>query len=138
MTMPETGWTSVPDKAKFAESVVGQRSMRILRTNGMLAVKVPARPWVDYDSFQWLSSPPPADDQTLVWYIDGSAQNPKWEEIATFGFGIVVTSAYGDLVAWGFGIPPKWITSAADAEAWALSVALRQHLRQCLSPGLGR
>ena len=105
--MPQKGWSEVPEKAKLAETTIGRKRVQLLEANGMLTLKVPARPWVKYGSFQWLSQPPHGDDDTLVWYIDGSAQNPKWEHIATFGFGIVVTSAQGDLVAWGFGIPPK-------------------------------
>ena len=72
-TMPEHGWSDVPEKARLAETVIGQRRVQLLETNGMLTVKVSARPWVKYDSFQWLSQPPPMDDETLIWYIDGSA-----------------------------------------------------------------
>ena len=36
------------------------------------------------------------------------------------GFGIVVTSAQGELLAYGLGWPPSWCDTAAAAEAWAL------------------
>ena len=123
-TKPENGWTQPAKGADRAAQVVGEKRVRLLEDHGMLLLRVPARPLVKYDSFQWLSQPPPDEVDGLSWYIDGSAQNPKWEQIATYGFGIVVVNANGDLVAWGYGIPPEWITSAADAEAWALKTAV--------------
>jgi hypothetical protein len=46
-------------------------------------------------------------------------------ELATTGFAIVVTDKESNLLAWGHGTPPHWITDAAGAEAWALALALK-------------
>ena len=44
----------------------------------------------------------------------------KWKTYRSTGFGIVVTSLDGDLLAFGRGQPPQWCKTAAAAEAWAL------------------
>ena len=51
--------------------------------------------------------------------------NPKWHGLPILGFGIVVISDAGDLVAWGRGVQPEWCDSASAAEAWALAQAVR-------------
>ena len=61
----------------------------------------------------------------LTFYIDGSGVNTRWEALATFGFSIVIVAADGELVAWGNGIPPPWVDSAAGAEAWALAKTVK-------------
>jgi hypothetical protein len=37
------------------------------------------------------------------------------------GFAVVIVGSQGNLVGFGHGRPPHWITSAAGAEAWAFS-----------------
>ena len=52
-------------------------------------------------------------------YCDGSLLDDNWRAISCIGFGIVVTSGHGDLLAYGLGWPPSWCDTAAAAEAWA-------------------
>ena len=40
------------------------------------------------------------------------------------GFGVVVTSRDGSILAYGSGAPPSWVCTAAAAEAWALQFVL--------------
>ena len=54
--------------------------------------------------------------------------NARRRALATFGFGIVVMDERGSLVAWGNGVPPVWVDSAAAAEAWALNIALQHSI----------
>jgi hypothetical protein len=56
----------------------------------------------------------------LTWIIDGSAMNGRRNTLATFGFAIAIVAKDGSLLAWGSGIPPHWVDSAAGAETWAL------------------
>ena len=35
------------------------------------------------------------------------------------GFGIIVVTSSGDVLAHGHGVPPEWVGDAAGAEAWA-------------------
>ena len=51
-------------------------------------------------------------------------QDGDWIDYRTTGFAIVVVAPGGDLVAYGYGAPPSWCTTAAAAEAWALHMAL--------------
>ena len=40
------------------------------------------------------------------------------------GFGIAVIGEHGQLVVYGYGRPPAWISTAAGAEAWAFCMVL--------------
>ena len=51
--------------------------------------------------------------------------NGKWKPLRITGFGIAVVSAQGSLIGHGLGWPPSWVTTAAAAEAWALSIVLQ-------------
>jgi hypothetical protein len=64
------------------------------------------------------------DAEDLTWYMDGSAMNGRWHELATTGFGIVVTASNGEIIACAQGSPPAWVRTAAAAEAWALLQAV--------------
>ena len=114
----------MPDKAKLAASRIGVDRLSKLRNTGLLAIKVPNLEPLQKDTFRWLSEPPGVTRNDLTWVIDGSAMNARWSTLATFGFAIVVIADNGSLVAWGSGVPPSWIDSAAGAEAWALHTAV--------------
>ena len=51
--------------------------------------------------------------------------NGSIPEPATTGFAIVVADKNSNLISWGLGTPPHWITDAAGAEAWALALVLK-------------
>ena len=111
----------MPEKAQLAWRTIGLLRQELLESTELLAVKVPQLERIEKDTFSWYSCPPDCTRSDLVWVIDGSALNTKWSSLATFGFGIVVYSKAGDLVAWGGGVPPVWTDSASTAEAWALA-----------------
>ena len=80
----------------------------------------------DKGDFTWIRAPC-ADDPRLddaIWYFDGPMLYGCWQELRSTGFGIAVVAANGDLVAYGFGSPPGWCTTAAAAEDWALQEVL--------------
>ena len=118
------GWTEIPPRAGAVEKIIGARRTRLLCEHGLLTVAVPSRAWRKYDTFQWISQPPDVCRDDLVWYVDGSGFNTRWSELATYGFGIVVVSRAGDVIAWDNGTPPQWASSAAEAEAWAVVTTL--------------
>lgn len=64
--------------------------------------------------------------QEVCWHFDGSMLNGKWKPYRSTGFGIVVTGADGQLLAYGRGQPPHWCKTAAAAEAWALCSVVTQ------------
>ena len=69
----------------------------------------------------------PSEDlaEDAMWYIDGSLIDGSWAFAKRTGFGIVIVSSGGDLLAYGYGVPPAWVRDASGAEAWALAEALR-------------
>ena len=124
-TTPEDGWSEVPKEARLAADRISGSRKKILKTAGLLALKVPAPPPRKWDSFNWLSGEPDTMRTDLRWFIDGSFINGRWAQLATAGFGIVVVADDGELVAWGWGIPPRWCNSASAAEAWALHTVVQ-------------
>ena len=124
-TKPAAGWSSIPEKAMLAYGRLNERRKHILRTTGLLAVKLPAPSRTAFDTFNWGSAPFDHSRSDVTWFIDGSMLNPKWRELSTLGFAIAAVGSNGDLLAWGWGTPPVWCDSASAAEAWALCVVLQ-------------
>ena len=54
---PAGGWSEIPDRAKLAAKRIGAKRLRLLQDTGMLAIKLPALPDRDYDTFQWGLAP---------------------------------------------------------------------------------
>ena len=119
-TCPPSGRSKLPTEALLAANRLNAERKRILKSNGLLALKVPARKARRGDSFTWSAGPPDVTRGDCKWYIDGSMINGRWNLLATAGFGIVVVADDGELLASGWGIPPSWVDSASAAEAWAL------------------
>ena len=71
-----------------------------------------------------LNCPLSSDPSTYQANVVGSLLNGQFQEIATTGSAVVGTNSEGGLVAWGKGVPPRWIKDAAGAEAWALAKVL--------------
>ena len=61
------------------------------------------------------SSPSPA----------ASVQDGKFAELARGGWGFIVISKEGKVMAAASGVPPEWITDIGGAEAWAIYQAAR-------------
>ena len=120
-TRPEGGWGSPPTVTRLAEARFQGRRQELLSTRGLAALRLPCTPRQE-ESFSWIWAPESAWPADCTWYIDGSMLNKEvWQYRAT-GFGVVVVSPSGGLVAFGGGNPPAWAKTAAAAEAWALRV----------------
>ena len=124
--VPSEGWPEMLVQARLAAGRIGQERLRLLQMRGLLVLRVPAPPVAWTEVFSWIVAPAESEDAHLhVWYLDGSMLDGDWVDLRAVGFAIVVVSQGGDLVAYGRGSPPSWCTTAAAAEAWALSVALQ-------------
>ena len=99
--------------------------MQVLKTTGMLAIKVPQLKPRLYDTLHWGVRPPDNMPGDVTWYIDGSMVNPKRLALATAGFALAAVGRDGKLWAWAWGAPPEWCDSASAAEAWALATLLK-------------
>ena len=92
---------------------------------------------LDFDRAMWQRPPAPKAKRivegTFQWdvepqggwlegtvYPDGSIQDGKYVELARGGWGFVVISDEGKLVAAASGVPPEWIVDIGGAEAWAI------------------
>ncbi len=127
MTMPKQGWPSPPPAAAKALNTVGSRRREILKHRGLLALRLPPRIRDQSGEFSWLVSPHGhASLDEAIWYFDGSMLMGKWRPFRVTGYGIAVVTTDGTLIGYGFGWPPSWCTTAAAAEAWALSTVLTQ------------
>ena len=127
-TTPLQGWSKPPSTAELVRGRLGNGRVKVLDTRGLLVLKLPAPPPAHDGWFEWLM-PLPEDGEDLdtrTWYLDGSMLHGEWIDYRTSGFAIVVVSARRDLLAYGYGGPPSWCTTAASAEAWALQVAIVQ------------
>eukprot|EP00973_Karenia_brevis_P009457 1276582-Karenia_brevis.AAC.1 len=51
--------------------------------------------------------------------------NGRWRALRVTGVGIAVASECGMLIGYGLGWPPTYVSTAAAAEAWALSTVLQ-------------
>ena len=122
---PTGGWAPIPEKAQMAADCIGEDRLRLLRTTGLLAIKLPASPSRQHNTLQWGLQPDGNHHEGVTWYVDGSQMHPRRREMSTLGFGVAAVSSSGDLLAWGWGVPPKWCDSASAAEAWALGTVLQ-------------
>ena len=126
VTTPAAGWPAPPSKASKALGKLSEARLRLLRTRGMLVLRVPAEPPKQTGEFTWVKRPDldhPAVDKA-IWYFDGSMLNGKWIPLRATGFGVAVVSTRGQLLGFGRGGPPHWCSTAAAAEAWALQEVL--------------
>ena len=85
-------------------------------------MQLPSRPVGD--TFNWILPPPLDIPCDAVWYVDGSLFDEARRLARRTGFGILIVSADGSLLAMGNGIPPDWVQDAAGAELWAVAVVL--------------
>ena len=125
-TVPDGGWPCPPKKAELAVRTLSAYRLRLLRTRGILVLRVPVHRPKQSGEFLWLLEPNLNDPaiSDAIWYFDGSMLNGKWLPIRATGFGIAIVSAAGKLLGCGRGTPPHWCSTAAAAEAWALQFVL--------------
>ena len=123
---PPQGWSEPPAKALLARDRLQPQRASVLMCRALLVLELPAPPPLHEGWYQWLKPLPGAanDEDTWTWYLDGSMLHSELVDYRSTGFAIVVVSRHRDLVAFGYGCPPSWCTTAASAEAWALHVAL--------------
>ena len=117
-----------PLEANNFLATISDQRRQLLRTRGLLLLRVPVLDDGIDATFRWHQEPQPDGHRlsNAIWYFDGSMLNGKWVDLRTTGFAIAVISASGDLLGFGAGAPPPWCTTAAAAEAWALQEVLRQ------------
>ena len=101
-----------------------------MATRGLATLRLMVPATSPGDTLEWLlplESDAPED--AACWYIDGSLFDERKRFGRRTGFGIVVVSASGSLLAIGRGVPPSWVPDAAGAEVWAFLVAIRSQLQ---------
>jgi hypothetical protein len=125
VTLPEGGWPQPSREATTLRDKLDEPRRHLLMTRGLLTMRmaIPDRPI--YGWFKWILPLPDTDVQGLLWYVDGSLLDGTDVQISRCGFAVVVLTAEFDLLAYGFGAPPAWVTTAAAAEAWAYLTTLR-------------
>ena len=124
-TLPSSGWPEAPAAAKKVIKLIGAKRRELLKHRGLLVLRLPPPDTTTEGTFCWVVDPtghPQCD--TAIWYFDGSMLNGKWKAMRVTGFGVAVVSTNGHLLGYGLGWPPHWVTTAAAAEAWALSTVI--------------
>ena len=126
-TRPAAGWPSAPKEASKALQAVGHRRREILKLRGLLVLRLQPSTFSAEGDFRWITDPHSNPEASkAIWYFDGSMLFGRCRLLRSTGFGIAVVSELGSLLGYGLGWPPSWCTTAAAAEAWALSVVLVQ------------
>ncbi len=124
-TVPPEGWPGPPAEAVKALNCIGAKRREILKQRGFLVLRLPASKPNTEGVFQWIVDPMESNlIDEATWYFDGSMLNGRWKALRVTGFGVAVVAESGALIGHGLGWPPSWVTTAAAAEAWALSVVL--------------
>ena len=124
-TVPAGGWPGPGDSAHAAIASLDAARQELLATRGVAALRLVAPPPPEGDTFSWVRAPRHGLPDDARWYIDGSLFDGAWDFARRTGFGVVVVSSRGDLLAYGCGVPPAWVKDAAGAEAWALAQVLK-------------
>jgi len=118
MSKPAQGWPAPLSAAGKALGIIGLERRVILKSRGLLALRIPARPQSSEGQFRWITDPICSHElDAATWHFDGSMLNGKWKPLRITGFGIAVVSAEGSLIGHGLGWPPNWVATAAAAEA---------------------
>ena len=78
---------------------IGQDRDFLLKTRGLLILKVPKPAPRHEGTFKWILHPTAAHDdlQDATWYCDGSLMHGTCKPYRATGFGVVVVSRDGDL-----------------------------------------
>lgn len=111
-------------------SMLGENRQQILQTKGMACVRVHTNKKYPNGYSRWLTQEPDTNRPDVTWYTDGTSSHPTCRDITRIGFGIVVVSDEGDLVVYGAGVPPAFVTDSGMAEAWAVWKAVELSPRQ--------
>ena len=122
--VPDEGWPapSPAVRAWLEQLEPGRR--RTLQTRGLLTVSVVIAPSPAQGWFRWLVGLPDELPEGTTFYIDGSWIDGPSRVTGRAGYAIVVVAPDGKLLAYAYGVPPRWACSSAAAEAWALYMVL--------------
>ena len=96
--------------------------LELLSTRGLFVLRVRAPAAPDQETFNWIRPPPDPMPQDVKVFIDGSLFDESLRWARRTGFGVAIVSHDGSLLAFGNGIPPRWIIDAAGAELWAFYI----------------
>ena len=99
--------------------------MHLLRTRGLLAVRIPKQPVLDAPRVVWIMPLAVGFHQRQVWVVDGSLIHARLPGCAATGAAAVVVNADGSLAGIAQILLPTKVRTAAAAELEALAVVLQ-------------
>ena len=126
ITRPRGGWyTQCGDEERFLQQL-GDTRQRLLRTRGMLSVRISKWPTLEVPRIRWLTSYPDVTSDRAQWFVDGSLLNGKLPPMAATGGAIVVLDGVGSqrTISCAQVALPSKVRTAAAAEAWMLPIVL--------------
>jgi len=125
-TMPLGGWQAAPEAASLFCGQLTPDALRTLRNTGIAIVRAVIPPPRPDEEVVWLKCVgDEVDESSLSWYIDGSLLDGPRELLGRTGAGFAAVSPLGKLEAYGYALPPSWISTIPGVEAWAYSIILR-------------
>ena len=123
-TTPFGGWDPPSGRIKKFLNTLDVRRQELLTTRGLFCLKLSVTPPPPGDTFEWLWGDHEDIPGDARWYIDGSMYDNLGASLERLGFGVVVVSPTGQLLAFGRGVPPSWVSDASGAELWAFAVVI--------------
>ena len=121
-TLPPLGWQRCPPECEATAANLTAQRLDLLRSRGIFAFSI-RHPAVPAEAtFGWIWPPPGEWPEGSRVFIDGSLFDESRRWARRTGFGVVVVSPEGSLLAFGSGTPPGWVVDAAGAELWAFYV----------------
>jgi hypothetical protein len=119
------GWSQRPDEANQFYNALSDDNRIALDTRALAVVRAVVPLADELETITWIKPiPQDVDEATLSWYIDGSTLDGPTNTLRRSGAGFLATNPEGDLVAYGFGVPPWWVDTTPGAEAWALGIVV--------------
>ena len=114
----------MPEAARQFWNQLAPGAKHILKTRGLAVVRARIPTAVD-EEVKWLKAlDPDTDESKLTWYIDGSLIDGPYSTLGRTGVGFAAVNDSDLLCAYGYGLPPSWVTTTPSAEAWALGIVL--------------
>ena len=125
VTRPAVGWSAPPTVAKKFREHLSRDNRALLDTRGLAVVRAVVPAVDELEEVKWLKKVPDEwDESLLTWYIDGSTIDGPASTLSRTGVGFAAIGPRGELVAYGYAVPPWWISTTPAAEAWALGIVL--------------
>ena len=100
-------------RARAIAQKIGTQRLELLRTRGLLVLRIPVPIPVQEVAMKWYTDPPDFTRTDLRVFIDGSVMYGQYWCTALAGAALVVVSLTGDLVAFGNARPPSSVRTAA-------------------------